>query len=155
MSVSITSTERVQVVDFAGVRSAVTTVDVTHGGVLSVNSALGGNLAHDEFVFNAGSGKGAQLRVSIVGSSITITPVSGFEPSTLPVLTGTISAGGGFVANGSGTIAGVSDVSVVAAGQTGLLETSGIGLTISIGDNGKLPCGQPIHYGFSGGSINP
>jgi hypothetical protein len=43
----------------------------------------------------------------------------------------------------------------VAAGQTGLLETSGIGLTISIGDNGKLPCGQPIHYGFSGGSINP
>lgn len=153
--VSITSTDRVHVVDFDGLRTSVVEVDVTHGGVLSVNSFLGGNLLHDEFVFNAGDGTGAQLHVSIVGSSITITPVSGFGPSTLPVLTGMITAGGGFAVSGSGTIAGVSGVSVTASGQTGLLETSGIGLTISVGEDGKLPGGQPIFYGFSAGSINP
>jgi hypothetical protein len=152
---TITPTERRQVVDFAGLRSGVTSVDVTHGGVLRVNAALGGNLLHDEFVFNAGDGTGAQLRVSIVGSSITITPVSGFGPSSLPVLTGTITAGGSFTVSGSGLIAGVDGVSVTATGETGLSETSGLGLTITVGEDGTLPGGQPIFYGFSSGSINP
>jgi len=50
------------------------------------------------------------------GSTITTTGATGFAPSSLPLLTGTISSTGSVTVSGSGSIADVGDVSVVGLG---------------------------------------
>jgi len=107
----------------------------------------GGDASHDPFVFNAGSGSPASLRVAIAGSGIAISAAGGFAPSGLPTLTGAVGAGGSFEASGSGPIAGVGGVSVAA---NGTLIGGQLQMEIVVGGDGRLPGGQPIRYRFTG-----
>lgn len=123
-------------VNFAGTRGSTS----THTGRLSV---IGGNAAHDQFVFNAGGGKDATL--ALAGTdTISITPSAGFSPSSLPTLTGT-RVGTAVTASGSGTIAGVTNVSVTASGT---LTNGRLDIEIVVGADGRLSGGQPIRYRF-------
>lgn len=134
-AVVITSGQVVSV-NFAGTRVSTS----AHAGRLSV---IGGNAAHDQFVFNAGGGKDATL--ALAGTdTISITPSAGFAPSSLPTLTGT-RVGTAVTATGSGTIAGVANVSVTASGT---LTNGRLDIEIVVGADGRLPGGQPIRYRF-------
>ena len=134
-AVVITSGQVVSV-NFVGTRVSTS----AHAGRLSV---IGGNAAHDQFVFNAGGGKDATL--ALAGTdTISITPSAGFAPSSLPTLTGT-RVGTAVTATGSGTIAGVANVSVTASGT---LTNGRLDIEIVVGADGRLPGGQPIRYRF-------
>ena len=133
----VTTSGQVISVNFAGTRVSTPTA---HAGRLSV---IGGNAAHDQFVFNAGGGKDATL--ALAGTdAISITPSAGFSPSSLPTLTGT-RVGTAVTATGSGTIAGVANVSVTASGT---LTNGRLDIEIVVGADGRLPGGQPIRYRF-------
>ena len=91
------------------------------------------------------SGKSVTLTVARDGSTITMTGGTEFAPSSLPLLTGTISSNGSVTASGSGTIADVSDVFVIA---TGTLVDDRLEIELTVGGEGKLPGGQSIQYSF-------
>jgi hypothetical protein len=133
---------QVAIVNFAGAR--VTPPSGTPTTITGTLTAIGGDMSHDLFVFNAGGGKPAVVSIVLSGNNLTITGVSGFAPSTLPTLSGTVNAvSGAGAASGSGTIAGRSNVSVTANGTIvgGRLEVE-----IVVGGQGELPGGQPIRY---------
>lgn len=132
---------QVVALNFAGAR--VQAPATTHNGTLSF---AGGDASHNTHVFNAPQPKSASLsRTSPGAGTIRLTPLSGFAPSTLPELTGTVSGTGAVSLSGSGTIAGVSGVSVTAAGT---LTSGRLDITITVGADGRLPGGQPIQYRF-------
>lgn len=126
-------------VNFAGTRVSSGT---THNGTLSF---AGGDASHNQFVFNAPQPKSASLSRSGTGTTIRLTPLSGFSPSTLPELNGTVSESGAVSLTGSGTIAGVPNVQVTA---TGTLVNGRLDITITVGADGRLPGGQPIQYRY-------
>lgn len=129
-------------VNFAGI-SAPTMFSTDHTGVLSF---LSGDGSHNPFVFGAVPPKTVSLRLHTDSpTEIRITPISGFGPSVLPQLSGTINASGAVSLSGVGTIAGVSDVSVKAFGT---LINGRFDITISVGEDGRLPGGQSIQYLF-------
>ncbi|HUF23808.1 MAG TPA: carboxypeptidase-like regulatory domain-containing protein [Vicinamibacterales bacterium] len=137
----VASAGQVVAVNFAGSRISVPG-STTHNGTLSF---AGGDASHNSHVFNAPQPKSASLtRHSTGATGIRLTPLSGFSPSTLPELTGTVS-GTAVSLSGSGTIAGVNGVSVTA---TGTLVNGRLDITITVGADGKLPGGQPIQYRY-------
>lgn len=138
----LTSAGQVIAVNFAGARIQ-GPGSTTHTGTLSF---AGGDASHNTFVFNAPQPRSASLtRHSTSATVIRLTPLSGFSPSTLPELTGTVSGTGAVSLSGSGTIAGVSGVSVTA---TGTLVNGRLDITMTVGADGKLPGGQPIQYRY-------
>lgn len=127
-------------VNFAGTRVSPGTT--THTGTLSF---AGGDGSHNTFVFNAPQPRSASLSRSGTGTTIRLAPLSGFSPSTLPELNGTVSGSGAVSLTGSGTIAGVTNVQVTA---TGTLVNGRLDITITVGADGRLPGGQPIQYRY-------
>ena len=104
-----------------------------------------GDKRHDPFVFNAGDdGKLAIVDVTGDGDTITITGVSGFDPSGLPAVSGTINAFGQFALMGRGTIANTRGVDIKITG------TIGIVMDIVVGANGKLLNETSITYRYEG-----
>jgi hypothetical protein len=137
----LTTAGQVVAVNFAGAR--IQGPGTTHNGTLSF---AGGDPSHNTFVFNAPQPKSASLTSHATSATgIRLTPASGFSPSTLPELTGTVSGTGAVSLTGSGTIAGVNGVSVTA---TGTLVNGRLDITITVGADGKLPGGQPIQYRY-------
>lgn len=137
----LTTAGQVVLVNFAGAR--VQSQGTTHSGTLSF---AGGDASHNTFVFNAPQPKSASLtRTSSGATQMRLTPLSGFAPSTLPELTGTVTGAGAVSLSGSGTIAGTNSVSVTA---TGTLINGRLDITITVGADGRLPGGQPIQYRY-------
>jgi hypothetical protein len=134
-AVVLATSGQVITLNFPGTRAS-----TSHAGRLTV---VGGNAAHDQFVFNAGGGKDVVL--ALAGSTLfTITPGAGFSPSSFPTLSGS-RVGSAFSAAGFGTIANVAGVSVTALGSV----TNGrLDIEIVVGADGRLPGGQPIRYRF-------
>ena len=132
-------------VNFAGTRvGAPVETQATVAGTLT---CIGGDTSHDQFVFNARTGTAATVRVTVVNNStVTIAGISGFAPSSLPTLTGTVNAAtGAGTASGSGTIAGRGNVSVTASGT---LTGGRLEVEIVVGGQSELPGGQPVRYRF-------
>jgi hypothetical protein len=131
-------------VNFSGTRAA--PPPATQTTITGTLACIGGDTSHDPFVFNAGGGSPAAVAVSLSGNNVTITGVSGFAPSSLPTLSGTVNAGSGAgAASRSGTIAGRSNVSVTASGT---LTVGRPEVELVVGGQGQLPGGQPIRYRF-------
>jgi hypothetical protein len=140
----VAAANQVVTVNFAGTRAASSAGSPTT--VTGTLTCTGGDTSHDAFVFNAGGGSPAAVGVSLTGSNVTITGISGFAPSSLPTLSGTVNAGSGAgTASGSGPIAGRSNVSVTA---NGTLAGGRLEVELVVGAQGELPGGQPVRYRF-------
>jgi hypothetical protein len=138
----VTTAGQAVVVNFSGARIGLP--PITHTGTLSL---AGGDPSHNPFVFNAPQPKSVSLLRQPAGTTgIRLTPVSGFSPSALPELTGTVDEAGAVSVSGSGTIANNSSVSVTA---TGTLINGKLDVTITVGADGRLPGGQPIRYRYA------
>lgn len=104
---------------------------------------------HNQFVWNApAGGKAANVHVALAGSTVTVTPLTGFSPSTLPTLTGALS-GSSVTLSGQGTIAGFPDVIVTGACTLNGTSISCPDWTVGAPGGTSLPNG-PIHYSYNG-----
>ena len=129
----------------------------TFQGLLTVK--MDATPPHDPFVFEAGPGRNVTLLVDSsgpgAGATITLSDLSAdpSPPSDLPPLRGPIAADGGFTLNGSGPIAGIAGVTIVA---TGRFTGSTLDVEIEVGAGRELPNaegqpgGDPVVYMFSG-----
>lgn len=83
----------------------------------------------------------SQVRVSRVGTSLTVTGTSPYLP-----LAGSIAADGTFSLSGTSAVAGFQNVTTTFIGS--IKDGQYVG-TISVGTGGQLPGGQPIRFGVS------
>ena len=111
------------------------------GGDYSTNfNVISDPSGHEPFIGLASSSPNP-LTVTVAGSSISITGQPPFVNDT-----GTIS-GDSFTAEGTGTVAGISNVRVTMGGNISESDISG---TYSMGVGGNLPGGNAAVYSFSG-----
>jgi hypothetical protein len=122
----------------------------TGGDYIGSIGVVGDPFGHDPFVWAATSaGKAAGIRVAQNGAAmITITPLSGFTPSTLPTLSGTL-VNSSVALTGQGTVAGFPNVRIVGSCNfTGTMITCP-DWEVGAAGGTSLPNG-PIHYSYSG-----
>lgn len=119
------------------------TITGDYTGNLAVKSDPNG---HNSFVW--GAPKTVGFKVTQAGPTITVTPLSGFTPSTLPTMTGSL-VGNDVTLTGQGTIAGFSNVKLTAPCTFTAPAISCPDWEVGSAGGTSLPNG-PIHYTFSG-----
>lgn len=104
----------------------------------------------DAMIFDAGDGKPAGVRIVTQGEAVRIEGGDGFQPSGLPVLDGDIDGAGQLAVEGTGTIADIDQVVVLAEGS---FSAGALVLEITVGANGTLEGGESVVYAFEGAAV--